>query len=166
MGNPFPMNFARGSNFICPPAPPTAGTSPNAAPPLHGDNSGGTSIKLVEDAAPGCTTHRGDSLPLSSPFPWPFLFFSSFVSSHPRKLHWSIFADVEGPSRFRAMEATKSTVSAYWLVEGTTGVRGGIVGCGLTHPSSFQTFALLPSESSSTFLSSSANDNLSNYASR
>ena len=56
VGNPFPVNFAGGSNFICPQAPPTAGTGPGAAPPMRGDNGGGTWMKLVEDVAPGYTT--------------------------------------------------------------------------------------------------------------
>ena len=50
------MNFAGGSNFIWPPTPPIAGTSPGAAPPMHANNGGGTLTKLVEDATLGCTT--------------------------------------------------------------------------------------------------------------
>lgn len=85
MGNPFPVNLAGHSNFICPPNPLIANIGPSAASPLRGDNGGGSLKKLIEDTAPICTTCQGDSLSLSSIslclFLLPFLFVTAFSSA-------------------------------------------------------------------------------------
>ena len=116
VGNPFPMNFVGGPNFMWPQILPIASPQTGAACPLHGNNDGDTPMKPVDDAAPGYTINRGDSFPLSS----------IFHKSSPKTL-FPIPDKVAGlASRLCTTNETKSSISTCWLVEGITKMRGGV----------------------------------------